>query len=318
MNILIPTEITDDMFAAGTNVPGVDVDNGEVAWATGGTFAVGDRRTDGHYWYECIKAVDGAPANTYAPSSPAGGGYWALDEEAPTNRWAPFDEYLFSKARRADDVTFVLKPGFVNGVAVHAIEADRLSISVTAGAGGPDLIPPVVVELWEQAYGLYEYLFGDLQKSTKHTLKELPLHPDVHITITAERNTPGEEAAIGYISVGQWQQLFAPKSVVGAACAGASAELGSYSYFKQNEKTGLYTRRRGRQFVTLSIPCTVSGEEGNRVIGLLGRVLDLPVAIEASGLHQYAWLSTVGFVTARVGAPSKGFIDIDFKVKGNP
>jgi hypothetical protein len=319
MNILLPKTITTAMFATGTNIPAVDSSVGEVAWATGGTFAVGDRRTDGNYWYECVKAVSGSPANTYAPSSVLGASYWAKDEEAPTNRWAPFDEYLFSKARRVGDVTYVLTPGFVDGVAVHGIEADKLTISATMGAGGANLIEPQVVDLWQQAYGLYEYLFGDLQHGTKYTLKGIPLHPDVHITVKAERNTPTEQAAIGYISVGRWQQLFAPGSLsTNASTSGASAEIRSYSYFRQNEQTGLYTRKRGRQSIDLSIPCVVNGNEGERVRNLLATVLDVPVAMEASDLAQYSWLSTVGFITGRIGSPSKGLVEIDFKVKGNP
>lgn len=306
------------MFAAGTNIPAVDASAGEVAWATGGTFAVGDRRTDGHYWYECIKPVGAAPANTFAPSSAAGGEYWAKDEEAPTNRWAPFDEYLFSKSRRVGNVTLVLAPGFVNGLAVHAIEADKLTIAATAGAAGPDLIAPQVVDLWQPAYGLYEYLFGDLQRSTKYTLKGIPLHPDVHITIKAERNTPTETAAIGYVSVGQWQQLFAAGTMKSGTQYGASAELRSYSYFKRNDQTGIYTRRRGRQSIDLAVPCEVSADDGNRVRDMLSRILDIPVAMEASDIPKYAWLSTVGFVTGRIGAPQHGRVEIDFAIKGNP
>lgn len=317
MNILLTKEITDAMLAAGTNIPAVDADAGETAWASG-AFVVGDRRTDGHYWYECIKPVAAAPEAGYRPSSPAGGEFWAKDDEAPTNRWAPFDEYLFSKARNAGEVTYVLTPGFVDGIAVHAVEADHLHISATAGAGGPNLIAPVSVDLWDQAYGLYEYLFGDLQRGTKYTLKGIPLHPDVHITITASRNTPSEEAAIGYIGVGQWQRLYAPHTNIGAVLAGATAELKSYSYFKQSEQTGLYTRKRGRQSIDLSFDAVVEAAEGNRIRNLLSRILDVPVPIEASSLNQFQWLSTVGFVTGTVKASSTAHSEVSFKIKGNP
>lgn len=316
MNILIPKTITAAMFAAGTNIPAVDAAVGEVAWASGATYAVGDRRVDAGYAYECIKAVTGAPANTYAPSAPLAAEYWYKDEEAPTNRMAPFDEYLFTKARRAGSVTYVLKPGFINGVAIHGVEADRLLVSATAGSGGADLMPPVDIDLWQQAYGEWEYLFGDLQRATRYTTQGIAIHPGVELTITALRNTPSQEAAIGYIGVGQWQQLFAPQSVQGAAMYGASAAPRSYSYFKQTE-SGVYVRKRGRQSIDLNIPCIVAASEGNRVRDLLARVLDVPVAIEASGLHQYAWLSTVGFVTGKIDASDSARTRINFEVKGN-
>lgn len=315
MNILLTKTITDAMFAPGTSIPAVDT--GETAWASG-TYAVGDRCTDGHFWYECIKEVAGSPASTYQPSSSAGGEYWAKDEEAPTNRWGPFDEYLFTKARQTGSVTYVLTPGFVDGIAVHGIEADHLSITATAGAGGPDLIDPISVDLWDQAYGLYEYLFGDLQRGTKYTVKGIPLHPDVHLTITASRNVPTEEAAIGYIGVGQWQRLYAPHTTIPATLSGATAELKSYSYFRQNELTGLYTRKRGRQSIDLSFDAVVDAAEGNRIRNLLSRILDVPVPIEASSLNQFQWLSTVGFVTGTVKASSTAHSEVSFKIKGNP
>lgn len=317
MNILIPKTITAGMFAEGTNIPAVDPGAGEVAWVLGSTYEVGERRVDAGYVYECIKPVAGNPENTYAPSSPLAAEYWYKDEEAPTNRMAPFDEYLFTKARRVGSVTYVLRPGFINGVAIHGIAADKLLVSATAGPGGANLMPPVEIDLWEQAYGEWEYLFGDLQRATKYTASGIAIHPDVELTITALRNTPTEEAAIGYIGIGQWQMLFAPNSVAGgAAMYGASAEPRSYSYFKKTE-SGVYVRRRGRQSIDLSIPCVVSASEGNRVRDLLARVLDVPVAMEASPLHRYAWLSTVGFVTGKIDASDSAHTRINFEVKGN-
>ena len=118
MKILIPTDITPAMFGAGTNIPEVDSSVGEVAWATGTSYAIGDRRTDAGYTYECVKAVTVAPANALRPSDVASAQYWLKDENAPTNRMAPFDDYLFTKARRVSSLTYVLNPGFVTGFAI--------------------------------------------------------------------------------------------------------------------------------------------------------------------------------------------------------
>ena len=316
MNILLPKEITPAMLMAGTNIPAVDAYVDEVAWASGADCAVGDRRVRGNYVYECIKKVEGSPANTYAPDTANGGEFWFKDETNPTNRWAPFDEYIFTKARALGEVKYVIKPGFVNGIAIHGVEADSLTITVTDGDGGSELMPPFSVDMWEQAYGLWEYLFGDLRRNTKGNLKGLPIHPNMCITIIAARTLPTEEAAIAYISVGQWQQLLAPDSLTSATVTGAAAELKSYSYYDERSD-GTYVRKRGRQANDLSINCTVKGEEGNRVRDVLSRVLDLPVAMESVPGRRFAWLSTVGFITGRISAPSNGYVELDIKVKGN-
>lgn len=304
------------MLRPGTNIPAVDAYVGEVAWASGVDCAVGDRRVRGNYVYECIKKVEGSPANTYAPDTANGGEFWFKDETNPTNRWAPFDEYIFTKARALGEVKYVIKPGFVNGIAIHGVEADSLTITVTDGEGGPELLPTFTVDMWDQAYGEWEYLFGDLQRSTKSTIKGLPIHPNLCITIVAARNLPAVEAAIGYISIGQWNQLLAPDTLTSATVTGSQAEIKSYSYFKQNDD-GTYVRRRGRQSADLGISCIVKGAEGNRVRNILSKVLDIPVAMEATGSPQFRWLSTVGFITGRISAPNNGYVELDIKVKGN-
>lgn len=316
MNILLPKEITPAMFGAGTSIPAVDPYTGEIAWAPGADCVVGDKRVRGTYVYECIKAVTGAPANTYAPDSANGGEFWFKDEAAPTNRWAPFDEYLFTKARALGQVKYVINPGFVNGVEIHGVEADSLTVTATDGEGGPELMAPVTVDLWDQAYGLWEYLFGDLQRRTKGSVKGLPIHPNLCVTVIAARTTPDEQAAVGYISIGQWQQFLAPDSLSSGTVTGASAELKSYSYYDK-KKDGTYTRRKGRQSTDLRITCTVKADEGPRVRNVLARVLDVPVAMEAVPTSKFSWLSTVGFITGGISAPSNGLIDIDIRVEGN-
>ena len=96
MNILLPKKIIAAMMQAGTTIPAVDTAAGEVAWVTGTNYALGDRRVDGDYTYECVQAVTTAPQNTYAPSDTRSAAHWLKDEGAPTNRMAPFDKYLFT------------------------------------------------------------------------------------------------------------------------------------------------------------------------------------------------------------------------------
>lgn len=313
MNILLPTAITPSMFGAGTTIPVVDSSVGEVLWVSGATYAVKDRRVWEGYTYECIKA---APSNTTPPSSTAGAEFWLRDEGAPTNRMAPFDEYLFTRARRPTSLTYVLNPGFVTGLAIYGIEADTLDVRVRGGPGGADLVPPVHLDLWEQAVGEWEYLFGNLARGTSYTLKDIPLHPAAEVTITLSRNNAGVEAAVGYISVGQWSRLLAPSGRVSAVVQGAEASTKSYAYYRENTD-GTFTRRRGRQSTNMSLSCVIDADQANAAKTLLDRILDQTVAIEASGLPRFGYLSTIGSVTGTVKADTTATATVALQIKGN-
>ena len=315
MNILLPKKITAALLQAGTTIPAVDTAAGEVAWVTGTNYALGDRRVDGDYTYECVQAVTTAPQNTYAPSDTRSAAHWLKDEGAPTNRMAPFDKYLFTKARKADTLTYVIKPGFVTGVAIYGIEADTLAITVKAG--GVDLIPPVTVDLWAQAFGEYEYLFGDLQRGTYYALKNLPLHPDVEITITVARNSTGVEAAVGYVSIGTWKMLLAPlQKNIGGTQYGVEATTKDYSY-SEDMPDGTYRDVPGRKSTNINLTCVIDAAQAPAAKTLLDQILGQAVAVEVSNLPRYSHLATVAKVTGTIRTTSWATAEVNLQLKGN-
>lgn len=316
MNILLPTTIAESMIGAGTNIPVVDASVGEVEWLSGINNAVGDRRIDAGYNYECVRDVTGAPQNTYRPSDPRSAEYWLKDENAPSNRMAPFDEYMFTKARRAGSLRYVLTPGFVNGVAMYGVSANTVSVVLRDQAGGV-VLESRSQDMWEQAYGEWEYLFGNLQLTRKLTATGLPMRPAAELDITLTQNDPALDAELGFLAVGQWQQLLAPlRTNLGGTQYGAEVTPKSYSYFKQNPD-GTYTRRQGRVAKVITASVVIDAKDASRVAGLLEKILDTPVAIEASSLPRYGHISTVGFVTGSVVAESWGIARVNIKVDGN-
>ena len=319
MNILLPKTITASMFGAATNIPDVDgtTTPPEVLWVTGTTYVQGDRRTWNGYWYECVQPISAAPQNAYQPDSTNAQGWWLKDEGAPTNRMAPFDKYLFTKARRAGNVTIVLNPGFATGVAIYDIEGDKISLSAKAGTGGADLIPPIVnQDLWQQAFGEWEYLFGDLQRGTYITLKDLPIHPDLEITITVTRNNPSVEAAIGFISVGTWKQLLAPIANVSGVQYGVEATTRDYSY-SEEYKDGTYIDVDGRKATDINLSCVIDASQAPAAKLLLEQILGKAVAIEVSDLPKYSHLATVGKITGSVRSVTWPTAQVDLQIKGN-
>lgn len=315
MNILLPKTVTPAMFGAGTTIPAIDAAAGEIAWVSGTDYALQDRRVDGNYIYQCVQAVVGAPQNTYAPSSLSAAAYWLKDEGAPTNRMAPFEKYLFTKARKPTSLTYVLNPGFVTGLAIYGIEADTLEITVKSG--GVDLVPPVSMDLWEQAFGEYEYLFGDLLRGTYYTVAGIPLRPDTEITITLSRSTPGQEVAVGFISVGKWKVLLAPRSKnLGGTQYGVESSTKDYGYSVDNPD-GTYKDIPGRLAKNINLTCLIDAAQGPAAQQILDQILGQAVAVEVSNLPRYSHLATVAKVTGTIRNETWETASVALNLKGN-
>lgn len=309
MNILLPTSITEAMIGAGTNIPAVDSGAGEVAW-TFGAFAIDDLRVDSGAVYSCVKA------HTSTSSSPRPAGdptNWLF--KAPTNRMAPFDEYIYTKAKKAGEIKYSLTPGFFNGFWLGGVEADEVDLILRDEVGGTVLIEETR-QMWEQPFDEYEYLFGNLRRETKLTRSGLPLRPAAELEITLRRNNPEVLAELGTLAVGQWRTLLAPGLNIGGTEYGAEVTPKSYSYFKRNDD-GTYTRRTGRQAKLITASVVIDAAQAPAASDLLTKILDVPVAVEASNLPRYGHISTFGFVTGSVVTDSWGLTRVNLKVEGN-
>lgn len=141
------------MISAGTTVPEPNTANGEVAWVPSAIYYVDDLRTyNGSVW-SCVRnhSDRATPPDTEVP------GYWL--RKGPSDRMAPFDDYVATKARGTGTLTYVITPpGFVNGVKVYGPEGATYSIVARAGAGGA-VLKQVEGDLYAQAAGFYELLF---------------------------------------------------------------------------------------------------------------------------------------------------------------
>lgn len=289
MNILLPKAITPDSFGPATSIPELDAARGEVAWVGSGNYKVGDRRVYERKIYQCVKDHTGTAMTP--DKMPA---EWLFKE--PTNRWCPFDQYLFTKARAVQALTYELKGVFADGLALYGLEGDSLSITITAGPGGANLIPPINADLWRQAYGEWEYLFGDLQRGDHYVLRGIPLHPDQRIKITVRRTAPTAEAAVGYISVGNHKTLLAPSGGISAVEDGAEVTTKDYGYTKDNAD-GTYEDIEGRKAKNISLSVVVASDQAPLIDSLLTQISGKVVAVEVSKLAKFSHLSTIGKVS---------------------
>lgn len=309
MNILLPKEITTDSFGPATSIPELDTAQGEVAWVGSGNYKVGDRRVYERKIYECVKDHTGTAVTP--DKMPA---EWLFKE--PTNRWCPFDQYLFTKARAPQSLTYELKGVFIDGLALYGLEGDSLTISITAGPGGSDLLPPINADLWRQAYGEWEYLFGDLQRGDHYVLKGIPLHPDQRIKITVRRTAPTAEAAVGYISIGNHKTLLSPVGNFSAVERGAEVATKDYGYTKDNPD-GTYEYIEGRKAKNINLSVVVKDDQAPLVDSLLSQIAGKVVAIEVSNMAKFSHLATVGKVSGTVRSTGGPTASAEIQIKGN-
>lgn len=304
--VMVPVEITASMLKSGTTIAEPDLTSGEVAWASAGTYTAGNERTYGGSIWACSANHTGRTATPDVDTA-----YWT--RLGPTNRMAPFDDYANTKAVATGSLTYVIQPGFLNGLAVYGMEGSTYSITVKDQPGG-SVISSWSGDLYEQASGIYELLFSPLLQLTQLSFDEIPLAPDAEVTITISSD-PGERVALGAIKVGDWRQFMGEGRFGGAEC-GAQSERKSYTFRKYNED-GTYKLVKRASSRNVSCSVVIDAEQAMYADAILGQIIDTAVPFEASGLPRYGYLNTLGFVSGSIGANSFGTTSINLKIEGN-
>lgn len=227
---------------------------------------------------------------------------------------APFDEYLYTKGTRKGQLVYSLTASFISGIGIYGVEADNASVVVTDIDG--NVLVSEQFDLWEQAYGEFEYLFGNLQMRMQSSFDNIPLNPNLNVTVTLTRNDPNVNAAVGWIGVGQWREFLAPQSECGATQYGVEVSPKSYALMVKNQD-GTYKREQGRTSKVINATLLIDASAAPAAESLLRQILDTPVAVEASSLAQYGHISTFGFVTGTVVSETFNTARVSLKIEGN-
>lgn len=302
--ILVPLSMTDSMLSAGTSIAEPDTTRGEAAWASGTAYTAGQRVTHSGSVWEAVAASTGVTPGT-------DGTKWL--RFGPSNRMAPFDEYTTTAAQGTTSITYVLRPGFCNGLRLDGLVGESLSVSLKDAPGGA-VVWSWSSDLWEQAIGLYELLFQPLRQLRVMSFAGLPLHPDPELTITITAAS-GAAVAVGSIMVGDWRVLIG-ESEWGGVGYGATAVRKSYTYWdEKDDGTYQIVRRPSRR----DVQCQVEFDAAQAMYAdaLLEEVQDRLVAFEASDLPRYGYLNTAGFVTGSISAANYSVSRLDLNIKGS-
>ena len=304
--ILVPITVTAAMLSAGTSIAEPDTGRGEVAWVASASYTVDQLRTYSGSVYSCVKAHTGS-----AVAPPDDKINWL--RKGPTNRMAAFDDYTTTRSVGTTSITFVIRPGFINGLRLDGLEGIQLVATLKDAPGGT-VIWTETVELWEQATGLYELLFSPLSNLRMVPFDNLPLSPDPELTITITAAS-GAPVGVGSIMLGDWRSLLGG-GTFGGVQYGARMVRKSYTYWDEKDD-GTYSliRRPSKRDVSCSV--AIDSEQAMYADALLEEITDRLVAFEATDLPKYGYLNTSGFVSGDITADNFSVTTLDLTIKGS-
>lgn len=305
MNILVPLNITDSMLSScSVSEPAA----GEAVWVSGGTYAIGDRRIrlQTHMVYECVAAVSGS---TVAPENDAT--HWLV--EGPTLRWAAMaDDYPSTKTTSTGSLSFTLRPGFFDAVALYGLVGASLSFVLKDAPGGT-VVKSIDYLLQEDPLDWWDWAFGPARPLTKWFTKGLAPYADPELTITITAPAGGQ-VGIGMIVIGSLMPMV-DASTWGGTQQGASASPTTFSYIKVDEYGGIQIKRR-KATTDMQFKVSMPRERADYALALVQRVLDVPAAWIATDAPGFQGLNIYGLGSGSMSYDTFGTATFSGSVKG--
>lgn len=307
--ILEPITVTPDMVAPGTSVPEADASVGEVAWVATHPYA----GSEGLVVHQGVRWAAIAPSTGVVPGTDVT--KWR--RQGPSNRMAPFDYMNSTAAQAVSQLVYVLRPGFYSGLRLSGLVGEHLEVTQYERIDGQlQVVEQWSGDMYEQARGLFEYLYMPLRQISQKLWLEWPLvnEAELHIRITASN---GGRCAIGMITLGFWETLLGSKPDFGGVEYDAESEIKSYTTIEDNADGSWDIVPRAGVANNISCTVVIDADQANAAHELLQRVSGKPVAFIASGLPRYDYLNTFAILSARVSPMNYRMAQLRITGKGS-
>lgn len=292
MKVIKPVVLTDAHLISST------VAETEYAAFAGGTdYAVGARVIYKHVIYESVQTPNVSHTPTLWPL------YWA--PISPTNQWAMFDSETSTQTSAAGSLTVVIKPGYINSLAVFGLEGETLDITVRDGLAGPVVysatrtLDGTVLADW------YQYFYEPYVQLGEVVLIDLPTYGNAHITLTV---TGAGTVKCGTLAAGT-------AYLVGDTQYGASASIIDYSR-KDTSATGVTSLTKRKYSKRMSAPLVLDNGQINKVQRLLADLRATPCAWIGTDSAGYEPLIIFGFYrdfSIDVAYPTQSFCNLEIE-----
>ena len=202
----------------------------------------------------------------------------------PSNKWAMFDGEISTATTKSTSLTVVLKPGYVNSLALFGLVGSNLAVTVRDALAGnivytlsQDLDGTIIAD-W------YQYFFEPVVQLAELVLTDLPPYGDAHITVVL---TGTGTVECGICLVGTFYPL-------GDTQYGASVGIIDYSR-KETDAFGVTTFVRRAYSKRMSAKLMLDNVQMNKVQRVLADLRATPCAWIGAGDVTYAPLQVYGF-----------------------
>ena len=195
-SVIVPTVITDATLTSCTTA---EPASGETAWSAATSYTVGQVvvRSTTHKRYENLIAG----VNATLPELATTGVTPRWLDLGATNRWSQFDKKIGTATSSTGNLTTVLTPGSVEGLALLDLIGRSADISIKAAPGGAVVYTRTVDLDGSMVGGVYDWMFGDYIQKRNVILTDLPgQYPNMEVTVTVNSTTG---SAIGVFAIGR-------------------------------------------------------------------------------------------------------------------
>lgn len=272
MSIIKPNILTDAGLTSST-VPEADYP----AWVAATSYTVGTnvmRAVSGvHKNFQCLMAGIDATLPELAPTR------WL--DLGPTNRWAMFDSAVGTVTSVAGDLTVVLRPGAVGGVALLELAGKEASFVMKDAPGGTVIYSKTIVLDGTMIASFYDWFYEPYSQLTDVVATGFQTHfVSNELTITISAATPTATASCGVCHMGEVLQI-------GQTQAGASVGIVDYSK-KTVDAFGNYSITKRAFSKRSDLKLVTEASQFNRIFRALAGIRSTPciyLGTEAPGFE---------------------------------
>lgn len=304
INVLVPTPITDAMLTSSSIA---EPAASEMAWVSGGTYVLGDKRIRAatHRVYKCLIDHTGRTAAPEGDTS-----YWS--DDAPTLKWAVFDAEISTPSTCVTPLTLVLRPGFFNAIGFYGLVGANIGVTVKDAPGGT-VVYSYAGDLLNLPLDWYDWAFGPIKQRSKLLLSGIGLYldPELTLSITA---AAGVTVGAGMIVIGDMRS-FLDDAAWGGAEYGASAEPVNFGRIT-TDKFGTTKIVPGRIATDMRLRVVMPSGAADYFLASVQEVLSTPCAWIATEIPGYDGLNVFGLGSGPISYDSKGHAVWSGYIKG--
>lgn len=222
----------------------------------------------------------------------------------PTNQWAMFDSEISTVTTATTTLTVVLKPGYVNSLALFGLVGQTLTVTVRDGLAGPVVYGPNAINLDGTVIGdWYMYFFEPAVQLAEVVLTDLVPYQDAHVTITL--------AGTGTVACGIC--LLGTFYTLGDTEFGANVSIIDYSR-KETDAFGVTTFVRRAYSKRMNARMMLDTAQINKVQRVLADLRATPCAWIGTDESGFEPLTVYGFYrdfSIDVAYPTKSYCSLE-------